>query len=80
MINDHILLAEDSSSPCIVLGCMDGTEDDGNPIALNYNDHGDAVADPLTGIDGVDVNIDDVLVFINMYMVVWILMRLIMML
>ena len=39
---------------------MDGTEDDGNPIALNYNDlDGDAVADPLTGIDGVDVNIDD---------------------
>ena len=35
-------------------------QNDGNPIALNYNDlDGDAVEDPLSGIDGFDVNIDD---------------------
>ena len=60
---------------------MDGTEDDGNPITLNYNDlDGDAVADPLTGIDGVDVNIDDGSCIYQYVYGCMILMRLIMML
>ena len=61
MMQLHNITAQKIHVALVFLGCMDGTEDDGNPIALNYNDlDGDAI------LKMMDVNMM-CLVFINIY-------------